>query len=149
MKRIILNAMSVAVLCFGLASCGYKPVPPDNTRQANANQRTARTESVTLQLGETVIAQNAVDTFNVNTTRSRVWLNVSEFDAGCACYAPNDPNGCPKLIIKDGNGVELLNTECQPTVKFVRVPGSTFIVELVKPSWISFNISAKIKVENW
>ena len=149
MKRIILNAMSVAVLCFSLVSCGYKPVPPDDVRQVNSNQRTARTESVDVRLEETIIARNAVDTFNVNTTKSRVWLNVSEFDAGCACYAPNDPNGCPKLIIKDANGVEVLNTECQPTVKFVRVPGTKFIVELVKPTWISFDISAKIKVENW
>ncbi|MCU0440131.1 MAG: hypothetical protein MUC49_19760 [Raineya sp.] len=148
MKRIIFNAMSVAVLCFGLASCGYKPVPPDDARQLNSNQRTARTEEVTIQLGDIVTATKD-STFNVNTTRSRVWLNVSEFDAGCTCYAPNDPNGCPKLIIKDGNGVELLNTECQPTAKFVRVPSTKFRVEFIKPTWASFNLSAKIKVENW
>lgn len=148
MKRIVLNAMSVAVLCFSMVSCGYKPVPPDNTRQVNSNQRTARTEEVTIQLGDIVTATDN-ETYKVNTTGSRVWLNVSEFEAGCACYAPNDPNGCPKLIIKDGNGVEVLNTECQPTVKFVRVPGDRFTVQFIKPTWASFNISAKIKVENW
>ncbi|KOY86140.1 hypothetical protein AD998_08260 [bacterium 336/3] len=148
MKRIVLNAMSVATICFSLVSCGYKPVPPDDARQVNSNQRTARTESVTLALGQTITATDN-ETYNVNTTASRVWLNVSEFEAGCACYAPNDPNGCPKLIIKDGNGVEVLNTECQPTVKFVRVPGDRFTVQFIKPTWASFNISAKIKVENW
>ncbi|WP_299459009.1 hypothetical protein [uncultured Microscilla sp.] len=139
-----------ACAALALVSCNteeVQPTPQNNTPDAISS----RVTDDILQAGDVVSPSmnNGTITYSYqvegNSNTSRTWIKVDGFAEGCSCSSD-----CPRLIIKDRNNNTILDTNCQPLTKYVRVPGNYFSVTIYDPSWMTANGSdVNIEIQNW
>lgn len=136
-------------------ACSSEKVEPGKTTTPKTNTAT-RIEVTHVEVPEGVIspapkASNSTKTFYYKAVglqnTNRTYLTVSGFDEGCSCWSST--GDCNRLIIKDKNGNEIVNTDCMPANRFIKIPGQEFSVTLTIPSWSSWSSDVDIEVMDW
>ncbi|EAY30525.1 hypothetical protein [Microscilla marina] len=145
--KYLLVFVCAAFICVSCNSTEEVNPATQNTPEAISS----RVTDDILQAGDVVTPgiNNGTITYSYqvegNSNTSRTWIKVSDFAEGCSCSSD-----CPRLIIKDINNNTILDTNCQPLTKYVRVPGNYFSVTIYDPSWMTSNGSdVNIQIQSW